>query len=61
MYFKKCVALVRVGVIAHAAYKSNEDKTDCLALRGYTAAVVGSQPTRSLHPGGHCDVLDFVW
>eukprot|EP00975_Prorocentrum_lima_P040551 8514432-Prorocentrum_lima.AAC.1 len=32
----------------------------CLALRGYLVVVVGSQPTRPLHPGGHCYVLDFV-
>eukprot|EP00975_Prorocentrum_lima_P045566 9538060-Prorocentrum_lima.AAC.1 len=60
MYFKKLVAPVRVVVIAGAAYKSNEDKTDCLALRGYLVDVVGSQPSRSLHPGGYCYVLDFV-
>eukprot|EP00975_Prorocentrum_lima_P051831 10853978-Prorocentrum_lima.AAC.1 len=33
MYFKKVVSLVRVVVVADAAYKSNEDKSDCLALR----------------------------
>eukprot|EP00969_Alexandrium_andersonii_P284997 12598852-Alexandrium_andersonii.AAC.1 len=60
MYFKKLVAPVRMVVVADAAYKSNEEKTDCLALRGYLVLVVGSQPTRSLHPGGHCYVLDFV-
>eukprot|EP00975_Prorocentrum_lima_P024891 5225948-Prorocentrum_lima.AAC.1 len=49
MHFKHLIAPVR----ADAAYKSNEDKTDCLALRGYLVAVVGSQPTRSLPPGGH--------
>eukprot|EP00975_Prorocentrum_lima_P024051 5060603-Prorocentrum_lima.AAC.1 len=42
MYFK-IVALVRVVVVADAAYRSNEDKSDC-----------------SLHPGGHCYVLDSV-
>eukprot|EP00975_Prorocentrum_lima_P056694 11891072-Prorocentrum_lima.AAC.1 len=33
MYLKKLVALVRVVVIADAAYKRNEGKSDCLALR----------------------------
>eukprot|EP00975_Prorocentrum_lima_P071311 12936982-Prorocentrum_lima.AAC.1 len=60
MYFKKLVAPVRVVVIADATNKSNKDKTDCLALRGYLVAVVVSQPTRSLQPGGHCVVLDFT-
>eukprot|EP00975_Prorocentrum_lima_P010326 2196570-Prorocentrum_lima.AAC.1 len=53
MYFEKLVAPVRVVVIADAAYKSNKGKTYCLALRGDLVAVVGSQPTRSLHPRGH--------
>eukprot|EP00975_Prorocentrum_lima_P067381 12914580-Prorocentrum_lima.AAC.1 len=57
MHFKKRVAPVRVVVITDAAYRCNEDKTDCLALRGYLVAAVGSQPTRSLHPGGHCYVF----
>eukprot|EP00975_Prorocentrum_lima_P051740 10836592-Prorocentrum_lima.AAC.1 len=35
MHFKKFVAPVRVVVVADAAYRSNEDKTDCLALRGH--------------------------
>eukprot|EP00975_Prorocentrum_lima_P062784 12887542-Prorocentrum_lima.AAC.1 len=46
MYFKKLVAPVRVVVIADTAYNSNEDKTDCLALRGYLVAVVGSLVSR---------------
>eukprot|EP00975_Prorocentrum_lima_P026914 5662484-Prorocentrum_lima.AAC.1 len=33
MYFKKFTAPGRVVVIADAAYKINEDKTDYLALR----------------------------
>eukprot|EP00975_Prorocentrum_lima_P049719 10406845-Prorocentrum_lima.AAC.1 len=41
MYFKKLVAPVRVVVVDDAAYSSNEDKSDCLALRGYLTAVVG--------------------
>eukprot|EP00975_Prorocentrum_lima_P071512 12938116-Prorocentrum_lima.AAC.1 len=53
MYFKTLVVPVRVVVVADAAYRSNEDISHCLALRGYLIAVVGSQPSRSLHLGGH--------
>eukprot|EP00975_Prorocentrum_lima_P034834 7319296-Prorocentrum_lima.AAC.1 len=60
MYFKKCVAPVRAVVVVDAAYRSNEDKKDCLALPRYLVAVVGSQQSRSLHAGGHCYVLDVV-
>eukprot|EP00975_Prorocentrum_lima_P068074 12918620-Prorocentrum_lima.AAC.1 len=45
MYFKKCAAPVRVAVVVDAAYRSNEDRSGSLALRGYVVAVVGSQPS----------------
>eukprot|EP00975_Prorocentrum_lima_P020939 4406670-Prorocentrum_lima.AAC.1 len=54
MCFKRLVALVRAVVVADAAYRSNEDRSGCLALRGSLIAVVGMQPSRSLHSGGHC-------
>eukprot|EP00975_Prorocentrum_lima_P067738 12916653-Prorocentrum_lima.AAC.1 len=65
MYFKKLVAPVRVVAIADAAYRSNEDKSDCLALRGNSTQLLGLHSQRnyasSWKPHNLVSPIDRSW
>ena len=45
---------------ADSAYKSTEDDSGCLALKGYLIMLVGSDYTASQFPGGKCCILEWV-
>ena len=47
-------------VAADSAYKSTEDDSGCLALKGYLIMLVGSDYTASQFPGGKCCILEWV-
>ena len=46
--------------MADAAYQANQDLTECIALKGFLILLVGSDPTDSKFPGGHCVCLDYI-
>ena len=58
--YQKLQGPLRMVVAADSAYKTTEDDTGCLALKGYLIMLVGSDKTESRFPGGKCCVLEWV-
>ena len=46
--YRRLEGPLRLVVVADSAYKSNEDLTDCVALRGYITLIVGAAPQGTL-------------
>jgi len=57
--YKKLMGNPYLLCVADSAYQANEDRTDCIALRGYFIFLACDSPGKPF-PGGDLQLIDFV-
>ena len=62
LHYQHLSGSVKLVCIADAAYKSIVELTDCIALRGYILALVGTNDSGvdTYYPGGKLQILDWL-